>query len=66
MKFLIPSMSCGGCARGVTQAIHKVDAQAQVQVDLSSKWVSIDSQADATQLLAALADADFAVAQQTP
>ena len=59
MKFHIPNMSCGGCARGVTRAIEKVDAQAKVNVDLDSKWVDVDSTATAADLAAALTAADF-------
>ena len=59
MKFHIPNMSCGGCARGVTRAIEKVDAQAKVNLDLDSKWVDVDSTATAADLAAALTAADF-------
>ena len=59
MKFLITNMTCGGCARGVTRAIEKVDANAKVDVDLQSKWVSVESTASAADLAAALSAADF-------
>ena len=58
MKFYIPNMSCGGCARGVTRAIQNVDANAKVTVDLESKWVDVDSNAQANSLAAALTAAD--------
>ena len=59
MKFYIRNMSCGGCARGVTRAIQNVDANAKVNVDLESKWVDVDSSAQANSLAAALIAADF-------
>ena len=59
MKFYIPNMSCGGCARGVTRAIQNVDANAKVNVDLESKWVDVDSSAQTNSLAAALTAADF-------
>ena len=59
MKFYLPNMSCGGCARGVTRAIEKVDAEAKVHVDLDSKWVEVESSAAAADLAAALTAADF-------
>ncbi len=64
MKFNIPNMTCGGCARGVTRAIQKVDANAKVEVDLESKWVSVDSSAAAADITAALSAADFPPQQQ--
>ena len=64
MKFLITNMTCGGCARGVTRAIQKVDAEAKVEVDLDSKWVSVDSSAAAADIAAALSAADFPPQQQ--
>ena len=30
MKYRIENMTCGGCARGVTKAIHTVDASAEI------------------------------------
>ena len=33
MKFLITNMTCSGCARGVTRAIEKVDANDKVEDD---------------------------------
>ena len=30
IQFDIPGMTCGGCARSVTKAIHSIDADARV------------------------------------
>lgn len=49
--FHVSGMTCGGCARSVTNAVKKVDADATVNVDLETKLVTIDTQA-ATALLA--------------
>jgi copper chaperone CopZ len=41
MKFQIDNMTCGGCARSVTKAIHSVDPHAKVDIDLprrASTW----------------------------
>ena len=37
MRFHIPNMSCGGCARGVTRAIESVDAKARITIDQASR-----------------------------
>jgi copper chaperone len=46
MQFQIDNMACGGCARSVTKAIHSVDPQAKVEIDLPLKRVSVVSSAD--------------------
>ncbi|MFT7724314.1 MAG: heavy-metal-associated domain-containing protein [Roseateles sp.] len=41
ISFHLPRMSCGGCARAVTAALHAVDPQARVQVDLAQRRVQL-------------------------
>jgi copper chaperone len=53
MQFQIDNMACGGCARSVTKAIHSVDPQAKVDIDLNLKRVTVESGA------AVLQDAGF-------
>ena len=52
-----------GCARGVTNALHRVDAGAVVDVDLPCKTVSVNSTAAAEELKQAIEKAGFAVTQ---
>ncbi len=63
IDFKVQGMTCGGCARGVTNALHRVDADAVVNVDLPGKTVSVSSTADARQLKQAIETAGFAVTQ---
>jgi len=63
IDFKVQGMTCGGCARGVTNALHRVDAEAVVNVDLASKIVSVSSTADAQQLKQAIEKAGFPVTQ---
>lgn len=63
IEFKVQGMTCGGCARGVTNALHGVDADALVNVDLPSKTVSVNSTADAQLLKQAIEKAGFAVTQ---
>lgn len=60
MQFHIETMTCSGCARGVTKAIQIVDAAATVKVDLSAQTVTVSSSAPREQVVAALTDAGFA------
>lgn len=62
LEFDIAALSCGHCARAVTEAVHAVDPAAQVQVDLATKHVTIDTQADRARVVAALAEAGYAPA----
>ncbi|MFY8048012.1 MAG: heavy-metal-associated domain-containing protein, partial [Erythrobacter sp.] len=46
IDFKVQGMTCGGCARGVTNALQRVDANAVVNIDLARKTVSVNSTAD--------------------
>jgi copper chaperone len=59
MEFNIPAMSCGHCVGAVTQAVKSVDPTAQVNVDLASKKVVVQSSQDRQALAAALAEAGY-------
>lgn len=59
MQFQIDNMACGGCARSVTKAIHSVDPQAKVDIDLNLKRVTVESGADQSAVAAVLQDAGF-------
>lgn len=60
MRLFIKNMNCGGCARSVTAIIEDVDPQATVSIELSTKVVSVETQASIEQMTAALAGGGFA------
>lgn len=60
--FKLPDMTCGGCARKVTQALQKVDPQCEVQVDLPTHEVKVRSTQPREVLDQALRSAGFAPA----
>ncbi len=62
MQFHIETMTCGGCARGVTKAIQSVDATATVQADPPNRRVEVTTTAPRDQIVAALIEAGFAPA----
>jgi len=62
MQFHIETMTCGGCARGVTKAIQSVDATATVQADPPNRRVDVTTTAPRDQIVAALTEAGFAPA----
>lgn len=58
--FKVDGMRCGHCIKAITDAIKTADAQAQVEVDLASAEVRVDSILDATQLGALINKAGYA------
>jgi copper chaperone len=59
MKFQIDNMTCGGCARSVTKAIHSVDPHAKVDIDLPQKRVNVVSVAEESAVAAVLEDVGY-------
>ena len=59
IQFNLPSMSCGHCVAAVTQAVKSVDPQAQVDVDLGTHTVRVQSSQPADALVRALTDAGY-------
>ena len=64
----VENMSCGHCVGSVTKAVQAIDPQAQVQIDLASKRVTVESTSELGAISAAVVDAGFPVssAQQPP
>lgn len=59
IKLNIPKMHCGGCANSVTKAIHSVDPGAVVETDTENAVASVNSNASADKLVAALDAAGY-------
>jgi copper chaperone len=58
-EFNIDAMSCNHCVKAVTEAVKSVDPQAEVEVDLGTKRVKVESQADRARLAQALDEAGY-------
>ena len=59
IEFNVPAMSCGHCVKAVTEAVHAVDPQAEVKVDLAGKKVDVRSNADRNAIAGALTEAGY-------
>lgn len=59
MQFQIDNMTCGGCARSVTKAIHSVDPRAKVDIDLTLKRVNVESGSGEAAIAAVLDDVGY-------
>lgn len=60
--FTVQGMSCGHCVKAVTKAVQALDPQAQVQVDLPSQQVEVESQQPREVIAAAIVDQGYTVA----
>lgn len=55
MQLKVPSIVCEGCAETITKAIVALDADAKVNVDLSTKTANIETQASESEVKDAIA-----------
>ncbi len=53
-KLKIPEMSCGHCKSAIEKAVASVDSNAEVNVDLENRTVSITSSVDDAALIEAI------------
>ena len=60
--FSVSGMTCGHCVRAVTQAIQQLAPQAEVEVDLISGRVEVQSHEPRDALAQAIVDEGYAVA----
>lgn len=59
IRFHIPNMTCGGCARSVTKALLSIDPQARIETDPPAREARMDSALDKSAFLAVLSDAGY-------
>lgn len=57
----IPGMTCGGCARSITNAIQDVDADARVEANIAGRSVSVETHADRDTLANAIRELGYEV-----
>jgi copper chaperone len=43
LTFTLSQMTCGHCVRAVEQAVHDLDPQARVEVDLATHQVRVET-----------------------
>ena len=59
----VSGMTCGGCINSVTRAIQARDPQAQVQVDLETQIVSLETRLSSELAAKLISDAGFPITQ---
>lgn len=55
IELKVPSMVCEGCAETVAESLKKVDSGAEVNIDLETKLVRVETEASADSLKQAIA-----------
>ena len=61
IEFNVSGMTCGHCVAAVKRAVGELDAQAKVEVDLSSGRVTVASTAAVAALKAAIEEEGYTV-----
>lgn len=58
-EFIVPDISCGGCAKTITRILTELDASARVEIDVASKQVKVESAQSREAIVARLSEAGF-------
>lgn len=61
LQFKVPNMACSACSDTIAKAIQAVDSTANVQADLKTKLVDVETQAPETAIRAAVTAAGYTV-----
>ncbi len=59
LELTLPTMTCGHCVGAVTKAIKAVDPQAEVEVDLASHRVRVQTTQTRDTIVAAVGEAGY-------
>ena len=61
-ELTVEGMTCGHCERAVTNALVRLDPQAKVSIDRSTKEVKVSSQQPRSELAQAVEEEGYSVA----
>lgn len=61
MQLKVSDMACSACANTITQAVKQVDANAEVEADLTAKTVTIATQQPLEAIKQAIVAAGYTV-----
>ena len=60
-SFQVQGMTCGHCVKAVTEAVKTLDPKAEVQVDLASGKVQVQSEQDRAAIAGAIEEEGYKV-----
>ena len=61
IKLNVEGMTCGGCARSVTNAVKRVDPGASLNIDVASRKVDLETSASFEEVRGAIEAAGYRV-----
>jgi Cu+-exporting ATPase len=64
-ELTVEDMTCKHCVGRVTKAVQEIDQQAKVEIDLPTKRVKIDSQAELDRIAQAINAAGYPVSARS-
>jgi copper chaperone len=64
LRFYVPNMTCGGCAKSVIKALQSIDPEARIETDPLAREVRVVSASDESAFLAVLSEAGYPVEQR--
>lgn len=62
LQLMIPDMACSACVETITKAVQVIDPTAEINADVKTKQVSIETQANEASIRDAIAAAGYTVA----
>lgn len=57
--FNVPKMRCGSCVNSIKNAVKKLDDEAKVEADISTKTVKIETTLSQQEIVNAMTDAGY-------
>ncbi|CDN17158.1 MAG: heavy-metal-associated domain-containing protein [Richelia sp.] len=60
-KLKVPDIACQGCADGITEFLLTLEPDAKVQIDLSTKMVTIETSASLENIQQAIIEAGYTI-----
>ncbi|AJZ56378.1 heavy-metal-associated domain-containing protein [Paraburkholderia fungorum] len=65
MQFSVDDMTCGRCARAITEAVREADPVASVTVDVGAKCVTVVSDVPSGEIVRAISVAGYTAVIRT-
>lgn len=59
LRYHVEGMTCGHCVQTVTKAVKGVDGSANVNIDLTSKLVEVETTAEPERVASAIQEAGY-------
>ncbi len=58
-QFHVPNMSCNGCLRNITNAIHQIDDEATTEADFQNRTLKVHTEMTEAEVINVITDAGY-------